>query len=135
MAALRGALRAAAIGSRGGAPLLLEAAPDRLRWSARDANGVLPDAEGAVPARLEGDTQRIAPNGDYLLQILDAATSERLQLSWGHPIKPLVVREVGAATSGPPAETGDATASALSVLWAVMPMAAPSVMQHSFAAA
>ncbi len=131
-AALREALRAAKIGRRGGAPLLLEAAADRLRWYVRDANGVLPDAEGAVPARLEGDSRRVAPNGDYLLQILDTATSAQLQLSWGYPLKPLVVREVGAAaTVERPA--GNAP-EAVSALWAVMPMAAPSVMQHRFAA-
>lgn len=125
-AALRHTLRAARPAGSERAPLLLDAVSDRLRLYLRDAAAQF-DKEGAVPAALEGTPQRVALNGDYLLQMLDASTSPQVHLSWGDPLKPMIVRDVG--------EPSQAETRALTTTWAVMPMgAAPSVMEHEFAA-
>jgi RNA polymerase sigma-70 factor (ECF subfamily) len=130
--ALRDALHEAARAGHHG-PLLLDVAPAWLRFYVQDAGTAgapaPAPAESMLPAILEGVPQRVALNRTYLLQTLDAATGAQVQLSWGDPLKPMIVREVRAAETDPPDEPR------LVATWAVMPMKAPSVMDHAFAAA
>ena len=124
---LRDALRAADAASRGGAPLLLDASDGRLRLYAKPTkNG--PAYETSMPASLEGTAQRIALNGEYLLQTVEVATEPELEITWGDPRKPMIVREVGGDAS-----VAGSAALTVRAKWALMPMQAPIVMQHEFA--
>lgn len=126
--ALRNALNGAGISSRGGAPLLLDAAEGGLRLYAK----ATPNAtafETTVQAEVEGLPQRIALNGAYLAELLGVATEPEVEITWGDPQKPLIVRELSTHASAPSIDTATATTK-----WAIMPMEAPTVMRHQFTA-
>ena len=127
-AGLRDALAAADLPARGGAPLLLDAAGGALRLYAKPTPQT-PAYETSLPAEVEGTPQRIALNGDYLAQLLEVATEPEVELTWGDPQKPMIVREIAGSPSAPSADAPTVTAK-----WAIMPMEAPSVMGHQFAA-
>ena len=91
----RQAVRVAAVfgGSRDARPVVLEAAPDRLRLRARgDETG---EAESELPAHVEGASQAIALNTRLLTDLLEALPGPRLELSWTTPQAPVVIREAG----------------------------------------
>jgi DNA polymerase III sliding clamp (beta) subunit (PCNA family) len=71
----------------------LEAAPGRLRLQARGVE--IGEAESELSAAVEGEPQAVALNTRLLGDLLDAATSERLELRWMSPQAPVVVREAG----------------------------------------
>jgi RNA polymerase sigma-70 factor (ECF subfamily) len=111
-AALRDALQKADLGGPSQAALLLDAAPDRLRYSRRGTESQAA-VEGSVPALAEGTAPRVALNGDYLRQIAETAPSREIEIGWSDPLKPMTIREAG-----------DRGSDAAGVLWAVMPMRA-----------
>jgi RNA polymerase sigma-70 factor (ECF subfamily) len=127
---LRDALHVADIATRGDAPLVLDASGGTLRLYVK-ATETAPAYETSMPATLEGASQRIALNDEYLAQLVEVATEPELELTWGDPIKPLIVREVGPHT---PARTSSAATPTLTAKWAIMPMEAPSVFHHQFTA-
>ena len=93
-ASFRQAVRVAGLFGGGEArPVVLEAAPDRLRLHARgDETG---EAESELPATVEGDPQAVALNTRLLTDLLDVARRPQLEMSWTTPQTPVVVREAG----------------------------------------
>ena len=109
-------------------PLLLDAAPMRLRLYARGQGDG--GAETRVAAAVEGDAQRVVLSAELLLPILAAAASPRLELSWTEPLRPLLIREAGQKSD----EAGDTPHTApRAATWVVQPMDAPGVAAHVFA--
>jgi hypothetical protein len=100
-------------------PVLLEAAPGRLRLEARGAE--TGDAETALPAALEGEPQAVVLNTRLLADLLDAVGGERLELRWTSPQAPVVIREAERE------EGAD--------LWVVMPLYDPALSRRQAQAA
>ena len=93
-AGFRQAVRVAGLFGGGEArPVVLDAAPGRLRLHARgDETG---EAESELPATVEGDPQALVLNTRLLSDLLDAARRPQLELTWATPQTPVVVREAG----------------------------------------
>jgi DNA polymerase-3 subunit beta len=113
-AAIRRAVRVAGLfGSGEVRPVLLEAMPGRLRVAAWGAE--TGEAEGALPATLEGEPQAVSLNTRLLVDLLDAVAADRLELRWTSPQAPVVVREAEAAEAA--------------YLWVAMPLHSPALAQ------
>ena len=83
---------------RHGHPVVLEVVPNNLQVRARgDERG---DAAGALPASIEGETQAVTLNGRLLADVLEAARTSEIELSWEHQHAPVVLREAGAQPRG-----------------------------------
>ena len=93
-AGFRQAVRVAGLFGGGEArPVVLDAAPDRLRLHARgDGTG---EAESELPATVEGEPQAVVLNTRLLSDLLDSARRPQLELSWTTPQSPVVVRDAG----------------------------------------
>jgi DNA polymerase-3 subunit beta len=98
-ASFRQAVRVAGLFGAGEArPVVVEAMPGRLRLHARgDEAG---EAECALEAEVEGESQAVALNTRLLVDLLDAIRTPQLELTWTDPQTPVVLREVGGAASG-----------------------------------
>ena len=119
-AAFAQAVRVAGLfGSGDARPVLLEAAPDRLRLQARGAESG--EAESELPAALEGEPQAVALNTRLLADLLGAVAGARLELRWASPQAPVVVRE---------ADRPEGTD-----LWVVMPLYDPALARRPAQAA
>jgi DNA polymerase-3 subunit beta len=95
-AAFRQAMRVAAPfgGSAADArPIVLDAADGRLRLRARGAD--TGEAEGELPASVEGAPRSVALNSRLLGQVVQGATGARLEIGWSTPQTPVLVREAG----------------------------------------
>ena len=113
-AELRSAVRATTLfGSTN--PLLVEARADALSLYA--PGGRAGDAEAGLPAAGEGDTVRAVLSSELLLPLLDAASTEHVEMQFTSSHRAVVVKEIGR----------DARAT-----WALQPMDAPGVMSHLF---
>ncbi len=117
-ASLRQTVRVAGIFGGGDArPVLLDAAPGRLRLLARgDETG---EAKSDLPATLEGEPQAVALNTRLLADLLEAPRSSQLELNWTSPQSPVVLREVDEA--GSPDR------------WVVMPLHDPALLRREAA--
>lgn len=114
-AALRQAVRVAGLfGSGDARPVLLEAAPGRLRLQARGAE--TGEAETELPAALEGEPQAVALNTRLLADLLDAVADEKLELHWSSPQAPVLIREAGRPDAAD--------------LWVVMPLFDPALTRR-----
>jgi DNA polymerase III subunit beta len=109
-----------------GHPVVLEVKRNDLQVRARgDERG---DAAGAVGATIEGDPQTITLNARLLADVLEAARTPQVELSWEHRHAPVVLREAGARPRGsPPLHPSD--------LWLIMPLKDPSASVAPAAAA
>ena len=116
-AAFRQAMRVAApFGGTGGdaRPGVLDAAAGCLRLRARGAE--TGEAEGELPAEVEGEPRSVALNTRLLGQVLQSATCARLELAWSAPQTPVLLHEAG---------RGDGVD-----LWVVMPMHDPALVER-----
>lgn len=119
-ASLRQAVRVASLFGGGDArPVLLDATQGTLSLQAKgDETG---EARSELTALLEGEPQAVALNTRLLTDLLDAPSSQQLELSWTSPQAPVVVREV----------CKDDTAD----LWVVMPLHDPALIRREAKAA
>jgi DNA polymerase III sliding clamp (beta) subunit (PCNA family) len=91
--AFRQAVRVAGLfgGSGDARPVMLDAEPGRLRLRARgDQTG---EAEGELPASLEGTPQPVVLNTRLLVDVLEAVPGPRLEIAWSSPRTPVLIRE------------------------------------------
>ena len=90
----RQAVRAAGLFGAGDArPVVLDAATGVLRLHAQSDE--VGEVHSELSASLEGEPQAVALNTRLLAEVLDAARSSLLELTWTNPQAPVVVREAG----------------------------------------
>lgn len=115
---LRRALKLASFfGTGGRAPVVLDAAPGRLRLHAPDAG--TGDCETELEAAFEGRPGRIALDVPLLAELLREATAPVVTLAWEDTARPLVVREIADGGTQP------------DDLWIVMPLNHAAVAQEA----
>jgi DNA polymerase-3 subunit beta len=102
--AFRQAVRVAGLfgGSGDARPVMLDAVSGRLRLRARgDQTG---EAEGELPASLEGTPQPVVLNTRLLVDVLEAVPGPRLEIAWSSPRTPVLIREAENASGDRPQE-------------------------------
>lgn len=98
-AGFRQAVRVAGLFGKDGQvrPVVFDAQPRRLRLSARGDE--IGEAEGEVPAAVEGESQAVVLNSRLLVDLLETVDAQQIELTWSSPQSPVVVREIGGAVA------------------------------------